>query len=80
MELKEVENQIHVPDGSTKNKRWWKEVWSLQVPPRVRMFWWQLAWDILPVERNLASRHVPIQPCCTLCGYAEANTIHAIFH
>lgn len=67
------------PSASSNQLKWWKETWSLQLPPRINMFWWQLAWNILPVEKNLASHHVPVQPFCMLSGYAEANTLHAIF-
>lgn len=79
VEIREAESQAHASSSSPNYKRWWREIWFLQIPPRIKVFWWQLAWDIIPVEKNLACRHVPIQPCCLLCGHAEANSIHAIF-
>lgn len=42
-------------EGSGKNNKWWKSIWSLQVPPKIKHFLWQLVWNIIPTEWNLAS-------------------------
>lgn len=67
------------PEGSKRNKKCWEELWSLKVPPKLKIFWWQLYWNILPTEGNLSRRQVPISPSCGLCGYSRASTLHAMF-
>lgn len=45
----------------------------------MRVFWWQLSWDILPTESNLERHYIPIDPMCWLCGFARASSFHTIF-
>lgn len=55
------------------------KLWSLHIPPKLKIFGWQIAWDILPIEGNLVLHHVPMSPSCRLCGFFKASTIHVIF-
>lgn len=48
-------------------------------PPKVGMFWWRVAHDILPTERNLLVHHVPVPDICPLCNTRGDSTIHALF-
>lgn len=67
------------PTSSDNHSKWWKVGWNLKMPPKVKVFWWSLSWDILPTELNLSRMHVPITSACSLCGFGEASSIHAIF-
>lgn len=67
------------PESSNKSNGWWKQLWGLKIPPKLKIFWWQVAWDILPIEGNLESHHVPVRPTYYLCGYSRASMIHSIF-
>lgn len=71
--------QRNKPECLNKCGGWWRELWGLKVPPKLKMFWWQVARDILLTEGNLERHHVPISPACNMCGYSRASTIHAIF-
>ncbi|XP_075500174.1 uncharacterized protein LOC142538760 [Primulina tabacum] len=50
---------------------WWKFLWALSIPPKVRIFCWRAVLDIIPTEQNLLAYHVPssvfmcplIKPC-----------------
>lgn len=46
----------------------------------MKIFWWQVSWDIIPAEENLARHHIPTPQVCPLCGFAKAGTIHVLFH
>lgn len=74
-----MENRRSKPSCSNYRTDWWRSVWSIQVPPKVKIFWWSLSWDILPAEMNLARLHIPTPSTCCMCGFAEASSIHAIF-
>lgn len=67
------------PSGSKTSGEWWKSLWNLKIPPKVRIFWWQVSWDIIPSEQNLMIHHIPTPQACRLCGFVEASTTHALF-
>jgi hypothetical protein len=48
-----------------------KEVWSLRVPPRIKIFLWQLIRGRLPSAEQIAKRHGPSNGDCGLCGEVE---------
>ncbi|KAL8473004.1 hypothetical protein ACS0TY_030007 [Phlomoides rotata] len=69
-------------EGASNHKNeenWWKKVWNLNVPPRIKIFMWKLSLDLIATEGNLAKHHVPLSPHCNLYGYVWASSIYAIF-
>ncbi|XP_073298281.1 uncharacterized protein [Primulina huaijiensis] len=44
-------------------KQWWKLIWSLHIPPKVRIFMWRASHDIIPTSGNLRAHHVPTADC-----------------
>lgn len=69
-----------VPSYSLGECDWWKKIWNLKTPTKVRIFWWQTSLDFIPAEANLMRHHVTILPSCRLCGFSNASTIHVIFY
>lgn len=53
--------------------------WSLSLPPKIKIFVWKMAHDIIATEANLVRHHVLGDPRCVLCGYYWANTTHSPF-
>ncbi|KAL9659621.1 hypothetical protein QQ045_024428 [Rhodiola kirilowii] len=41
---------------SKETQRFWKGLWRLNLPPRVKLFGWRLYYDSLPTKRNLLRR------------------------
>ena len=62
------------PDGERKL---WKRIWSGHVPPKVNVFIWKLAKDILPTRRAKSIRHLEPSDICTICGREPENSYHA---
>lgn len=60
------------------NIRYARALWASQVPPRVRIFLWQVAQDRLPSAINLKKCHGPGNGCCALCGVPE-DANHILF-
>ncbi|KAL5537585.1 hypothetical protein UlMin_044677 [Ulmus minor] len=58
---------------------WWNTLWSSNLPPKVRIFWWRIVNDIIPTSLNLRIHHVPTDLSCFLCGYGMESTVHALF-
>ncbi|XP_019199054.1 PREDICTED: uncharacterized protein LOC109192802 [Ipomoea nil] len=56
----------------------WNNLWSLQVPPRWRIFMWRALSNILPTLDNLLNRRVELINICPACGVGEENIMHAL--
>lgn len=54
-------------------------IWHLSIHPRVRLFIWKLAWNVLPTCSLLSRRGMSISPMCPVCGIEEETMDHAIF-
>jgi hypothetical protein len=48
------------------------DIWSANIPLKVKIFTWQLARNRLPTNEQLARRHGPSNGQCVLCGLPES--------
>lgn len=48
--------------------RSWRQVWKLNVPLKVRVFWWRVLHISLPSKVELKRRHVAMESFCEMCG------------
>ncbi|XP_073313627.1 uncharacterized protein [Primulina huaijiensis] len=65
--------------SSIKMKSWWKFLWALSLPPKVKIFCWRVIHNIIPTESNLQNHHVPVADVCPLCKASWDSTGHALF-
>jgi len=61
--------------GST----FWKKLWSLSVPPRIKLFGWKVGVGALATKANIANRIRDFPASCELCGCTEDSAAHALF-
>jgi hypothetical protein len=55
---------VTVGQPSSSSDAMWKGVWKLNVPPKVRVFWWRAFHEFLPSRYNLWRRHIePVAFC-----------------
>lgn len=64
----------------SSTNHFWNKIWSCNIPPKIKIFVWKAAQDILAMEFNLANHHIPCDPRCILCGYFKVDTTHALFY
>lgn len=57
------------------NQHWWK---IINVPPKIRIFFWCASRDIISTPANLLPHHISIQGICILCKFYRAFTSHSI--
>ena len=57
----------------------WKEIWTLNVPPKVRNFMWRACSNCLPTRDNLHRRHVKLEPTCELCRQHPETVSHLLW-
>ena len=70
-----VQSTSSAPNGERKL---WSRVWSGQVPPKVNVFIWKLAKDILPTRRAKFIRRMEVSDICPLCDREPETSYHAI--
>ncbi|XP_075499819.1 uncharacterized protein LOC142538372 [Primulina tabacum] len=57
---------------------WWRKIWKLRLPPKVRIFMWKASRDIIPTDVNLLSHHIPTHGSCSMCNFHYASTSHCL--
>ena len=57
----------------------WKKIWTLHVPPKVRMFVWRACSNILPTRENLHRRKIKVDPQCEVCCQKTESTGHLLW-
>ncbi|KAH7572293.1 hypothetical protein JRO89_XS04G0233800 [Xanthoceras sorbifolium] len=58
---------------------WWKFLWGLNIPAKVRMFVWRACRNLLPTRSLLAARRVPVGAGCPLCNVAVESVLHSLW-
>jgi hypothetical protein len=67
-------------ESSHSEKQLWRNLWKLQVTPKVRVFWWRVFRGILPVESTLQYCHVTPLGRCKVCLHADEDMMHALIY
>ncbi|KAK3204144.1 hypothetical protein Dsin_018190 [Dipteronia sinensis] len=65
--------------SSVQKGEWWKLLWNLHVPPKVRVFLWKVSNNAIPSLENLFRRKVNLVLCCGRCEEEVESTSHALF-
>jgi hypothetical protein len=56
----------------------WNNIWSCDVPPKVRIFAWKLSRDILPTKGNKFKRRLEVSLACDLCEDENETSHYAV--
>jgi len=68
------------PSSSTGTcQHFWKAIWTLDVPPRVKLFGWKVRVGGLATKDNIARRISNFKVSCDICGHLEDSDTHALF-
>ena len=62
-------------DGDT-HKLFWRTIWGLHVPNKVKTFTWKACRNILLTKDNLCHTHILTDPTCEACNLAEETSGH----
>ena len=73
-------NDAEESSNSTRMKEFWKFIWRLNVPNKIRNFTWRACRNILPTKANLFRRRIMADNTCEVCGSFEETTGHALWH
>lgn len=61
---------------TSDDRRWWKKLWKMKMPPKVRIFWWRAMQNFLPTKAELRRRHVSKEDHCEACGQPGESFFH----
>lgn len=62
--------------GEAHSQRPWAKIWKMQVPPKVKVFCWQMACSFLPTRDALNMKQVPCFLMCHMCD----NVVESAYH
>uniref|UniRef100_A0A803NL91 Reverse transcriptase zinc-binding domain-containing protein n=1 Tax=Cannabis sativa TaxID=3483 RepID=A0A803NL91_CANSA len=68
--LQEDNGERHTNESSG----FWRKIWNLKVPPKVKNLLWRVAAGCLPTKSHLQTKHVQVNELCPFCN-AERETI-----
>ena len=60
-------------------KTMWKEVWSLQIPNKMRNLLWRACWNSLPTKQSLVRHTIIDDPLCDRCKMVPETPLHALW-
>ncbi|KAI8551674.1 hypothetical protein RHMOL_Rhmol06G0204500 [Rhododendron molle] len=63
----------------TPNKKLWEVVWKLNIPHKVRHFWWRACSNSLATKENLMRRRCGSSKVCPICESFEESIEHILF-
>uniref|UniRef100_A0A803QE56 CCHC-type domain-containing protein n=1 Tax=Cannabis sativa TaxID=3483 RepID=A0A803QE56_CANSA len=76
MELRKEVTQSNEKDMMA----WWRGMWKLKLPPKVKHFVWKMANSWLPTHSALTSRGMDVDPRCSRCSNGgRENIFHALW-
>lgn len=56
----------------------WKKMWKLRVPPKIKNMLWRAVSNCLPTKSLLRSKHVNVNQICPLCQVDRETTVHCL--
>lgn len=79
--VKSAYNLIQTLNGRwdpNANSGFWRKLWNLKIPPKVKDFLWRACSGYLPTRMALQQKHVPILTHCPMCNNNEETTMHCL--
>ncbi|KAK3231603.1 hypothetical protein Dsin_003484 [Dipteronia sinensis] len=65
--------------ASSINTDWWKRLWNLKIPQKIKKFIWKGCFDWIPTMYNLCLRRIPVVDICPLCNKVSKTTLHTLW-
>ncbi|CAM8896820.1 unnamed protein product [Rhodiola kirilowii] len=80
LSVMEIDKMRNPPEGEQSDlsgvKRFWRSLWKLQIPNKIKMFGWRLFYDSLPTKQNLSRKGCEVDNRCCHCGFRGETAIH----
>lgn len=76
---REAENSTNTSTSFHPPDRVWKFIWNLQIPPKLKHFWWKACGNYLATKENLHRRKWNPSPSCPICKNYVESIEHILF-
>ena len=57
----------------------WRKIWNLHTPSKIKLFTWRVCQDILPTKANLCHRHILDSTTCDTCNIEPETVGHLLW-
>ena len=68
----------YLASSSDLSKTHWKNIWSMEIPEKIKIFMWRVAQNMLPTAYNLWKRKAIKEPMCGRCSKEKEDDFHAL--
>ncbi|KAK2653573.1 hypothetical protein Ddye_013429 [Dipteronia dyeriana] len=65
--------------GSGLLESWWRTLWHLEIPSKVKVFIWRACRHWISTRQCLTARHIPIEVVCPICLRESKTVIDALW-
>lgn len=78
--VKSAYNSLSLNSGNVQidNFGFWRQLWNLKIPPKVKHFLWRAVNGCLPTKDNLRCKRVDVDLYCPTCQNEAESTLHAL--
>ena len=78
--LCEIRDSIeNLSQASTEERGFWKKLWKIQVPGKIKHFLWRACLNSLATKENLVKRKILLDVACSCCSGAHEDTLHSLW-
>ncbi|MBA0875819.1 hypothetical protein Goshw_018808, partial [Gossypium schwendimanii] len=60
----------------TETKAFYKKLWNLQIPPKIKITIWGISWNYIPTFVNIKIKTVVADARCPRCNQEEEDNNH----
>lgn len=68
-----LKRQGEYASTSLQEHGFWRKLWRMEVPPKIRNFWWRVIHGFIPCQEVLRNRHIEKIPFCESMWYGGVN-------
>ena len=65
-------------EANVSSKKVWKRLWGLEVPGKIKHFFWRALMNVLPTADNLRPQKVEVSPIYPICNAANESVPHCL--
>ena len=78
--LKEEEElNVESREVTNEDKQFWREIWFMKVPPKVKTLLWHACREAMPTKSALFRSKISPDPLCVRCQASAKTPLHALW-
>nr|POE51331.1 putative ribonuclease h protein [Quercus suber] len=68
-----------LPQVCIDERSFWKKLWKIQVPEKIKHFLWRACTNSLATKENLVKRKILLDATCSRCSSVYEDTLHSLW-